>query len=148
MTTLLLSLVLGQIGVPSLPPAEAALRAASRANVKSLGFAALRYAADHHDRFPPARGFQAAITPYLRDRTAFTAPGDPKGTVSYFLDPRVSGLKLSEIAQPAQTALIVQGRNGKAVFPYAGQTPLGYADGHVKMANPSKVRQARSISLK
>lgn len=128
-------------------PRPATLQTQSLSKVKQIALAVLVYAADHQDRLPPAKGLKAAVMPYLRDADVLTPPGAPKGTVGYFLDPRLSGRLSASIERPAETAMILEGAPTKTAFPYRGRTPVGYADGHAKMADVPAVLKARTIRL-
>ena len=127
---------------------KAAKRTVDLMKVKQVALATILYAADHKDRLPTAKGFKAAIYPYVRDADVFTAPDAPKGTVSYFLDPRLSGMRTTDIARPWETAMILEGTPAKTAFPWAGKTPVGYVDGHTKMLDGAMVFKARTIALK
>ena len=127
---------------------NAAKRAADLSNVKQIALAVLQYAADHDDRLPPAKGFKAAVMPYIRDSRILAAPGAPKGAVSYFFEPRLSGVRMTTIPRPAETAMILEGTPSKTAYPWAGKTPLGYVDGHVKMVDASFILKARRIAIK
>ncbi len=116
--------------------------------VKQVALAVLMYSADHGDRLPTASNFKASISPYLRSLDVLTAPDAPKGTVSYFLDPRLSGRVLTSMSCPADTAMILEGTPAKTAFPWEGKTPLGYVDGHAKMVEASIVYKARRIGLR
>jgi hypothetical protein len=120
----------------------------SLSNVKQLAIATIMYANDHNERLPAASRFKVSIMPYLRNSEVFTAPGATKGTVGYFFEPRLSGWRFSAIPNLSATAMILQGTPKKTAFPYRGRTPLGYADGHVKMVPPADVLKARTISLR
>ena len=149
----MLPLVLASI-VAQLPlrapggPLPAAEASRSLSNVKQIGLAMLLYSADHKDTFPKAKKYKAAIMPYVRNKAVFTAPGAPLGTLSYFMEPRLSGMKITSIANPAETALIVQGSRGKAAFPYRGRTAMGYVDGHAKLTTLKAAVKARTLALK
>ena len=120
----------------------------SLSNVKQITLATLMYAQDHGDVLPSAKSFKAAVTPYLRNGNVFAPPRASKGSVGYFFEPRLSGLKITSISQPAETAMILEGTPAKTSFPYGGKTPLGYVDGHVKMADAARVLKARTTPLK
>ena len=126
----------------------AAKKTIDLSHVKQVALAVIMYAADHDDRLPLAKNFKAAILPYLRDASLLTAPDAPTGAVSYFLDPRLSGMRTTAIARPAETAMVLEGTPAKTAFPWAGRTPMGYADGHAKMVDAPAVLRARTIGLK
>lgn len=132
----------------TLPAKRAALKTVDLSQVKQIAISLLMYSIDHKDRLPLAKDFKAAIMPYLRNAEALTAPGAPKGTVSYFLDPRLSGMRTTDIASPSETAMILEGTPHKTAYPWSGKTPVGYADGHAKMVDASLVLKARTISLR
>ena len=128
-------------------PRIASKMTTSLANVKQIAVAALLYAGEHGDRLPPAANLKASLMPYLRDADVFAAPDAPKGSVGYFLDPRLSGVVVSGIANPAGTAMILEGSPRKTAFPYRGRTCLGYIDGHAKVADAPTVATARKVKL-
>lgn len=127
---------------------KAAKKTVDLSHVKQIALAAMMYAGDHNDRLPTAQNFKVAVTPYLRDAEVWTAPDAPKGAVSYFLDPRLSGVVLTAVSRPAETAMILEGTPAKTAFPWEGKTPLGYADGHVKIVDRTAVYRARTLSIK
>lgn len=131
----------------SLPASNAQVSTTSLSNVKQISIATLMYAADHKGSLPSSKGFKAAVMPYLRNESIFTAPGAPKGTVSYLLNPRLSGKKTTQISRPSETAMIIEGKRGKAVFPYRGLTALGYADGHARLVDLGGLGKALKAAL-
>jgi hypothetical protein len=129
--------------------ARAAARATqSLSNVKQIGLATIMYSADHNDRLPSARRFKSDIMRYVSDKKIFTAPGAPKGSMSYFFDPRLSGMDTVKLRDVSATAMILQGTPAKTVYPYQGRTPVGFVDGSVRMLSPDGVLQARRFPLK
>lgn len=140
-----LALVVAQTSSGPMPVADATH---SLSNVKQLGLAMLMYAQDHKDTLPEAKNFRSALMPYLKNPAVFTAPGAPAGETSYFMEPRLSGLQFKAIARPAETAAIVEGKAGKAVYPYRGRAAVGFVDGHAKLLDTKAATAARSISLK
>ena len=128
-------------------PRPASKMTTSLANVKQIAVAALLYAGEHDDRLPSATNLKASLMPYLRNADVFTAPDAPKGSVGYFLDPRLSGIVVSRISNPAGTAMILQGSPRKTAFPYRGRTAMSYADGHAKVVDAPTVATARKAKL-
>lgn len=116
--------------------------------VKQIAIATILYANDH-GRLPAASSLRVALRPYVPDVNALlAAPGAPKGSVSYFLDPRLSGKKWSAVTHPERTALILAGTADTVAFNSAGKTPLGYADGIGRWADRATVAKARTTPLK
>ena len=128
-------------------PRIASKQTASLSNVKQIAVAALLYAGEHDDHLPSATNLKASLIPYLRNADVFTAPDAPKGSVGYFLDPRLSGVVVSWISNPAGTAMILQGSPRKTAFPYQGRTAMSYADGHAKVVDAPTVATARKAKL-
>lgn len=142
-----------QVAMVSINPSLAGPRPASKQtqdllNVKLVALATLMYAGDHKDRLPLAKGFQAAIQPYIGKFDCLTAPDAPKGTMSYFLDPRLSGALLTSLPNPAGTAMVVEGTPQKTAFPWRGRTPVGFTDGHAKLIDGPTLLAARKTPIR
>lgn len=119
-----------------------------RSNAKMLAIGAMMYTADWDEVLPLASRYRVGAMPYLREAKVLHCPADLPGATSYFLDPRVSGRRLSTIPSPAKTALLVEGTPKKTAFRHTGKAALVYTDGHAKMSLPAEVLKARTVSLK
>ena len=109
-------------GIAKMPRAlyEQAMAAAKKAeiisNAKQAALAAIMFAADNDDNFPPSAGWQDRMSPYLKDSNLLN------GFV-YSLN----GQNASSFDKPAESVLgYIKGPGGRAV---------AYVDGHVKWVN-------------
>ncbi len=128
---------------------QSAKRTMCLSNVKQLALGTLLYASDHGDVLPKtSAGWKAAIMPYVKNEKLFRCPDDPSGKDGYFLDPRIAGKPMSAIAQPALTAMVVEGTPKQSAFRHAGRANLGYVDGHAKLVDRAAVAKARTLPLK
>ncbi len=127
---------------------QAAKKTQCLSNVKQLGLATIMYSVDHGDVLPKtSAGWKTAITLYVRDQKIFHCPEDTSGGVSYFLDPRVAGRSMTKVAQPAATAMIVEGSVKKTEFRHNGAAMIAFTDGHAKATKAPALLKARTIPL-
>lgn len=116
----------------------------SLSKVKQLGTAVLMFSGDNHDRIAfTAAGARRALRPYLKSEELWTAPDDPKGTMSYHFNPAMLGRSLSAVAAPAETVLLYEGKDGKLNFRYRGRAAVCFADGHAKLINRATATRLR-----
>jgi len=128
---------------------QAAKKTQCLSNVKQLGLATIMYSLDHDDVLPKtSAGWKAAIMPYAKNEQIFHCPDDTSGAVSYFLDPRVAGMSTTRIAQPAATAMVVEGTTKKTAFRHGGSAMIAFTDGHAKALKAPALLKARTVSLR
>lgn len=114
----------------------------SQAKQLSLGVMQLLQKAGGKYQFDP-ENFKEKITPYLRNANLLTAPGDAAGQQSFGFNPYLSGKKLADIEESAQTVLLYLGRDEKLDFRYNGKTIVAFADGHIEAIDAERAKTLR-----
>jgi hypothetical protein len=88
----------------------------TKAHLRALAEALLRYAADHEGRFPPAEvDWEEAVAQYASDGSVFLAPTDD-ARPSYALNPKCRGALVAEIA--ASPLLLLAESDDGATYAY------------------------------
>jgi len=125
---------------------QAAKKAACLSNIKQIALGFMMVAADNDDYFKvQANAWKKALMPYIKNEALFTCPLDPKGTVSYSINPAMAGFNVVKVKDPAKTVLLYEGSKGKLNFRHGGYAAVAFADGHAKMVN---AEQAKSLIWK
>ena len=118
-------------------------RIACLSNVKQIGYAHLLYAEDHDERYSPVQ-WVPAIRPRLREEGVLQCPiASKQGGSGYAYNRLLAGVKLTEVDQPADTALTFEvddlrlGAVADRVTPlrthrHADRLVAAFADGHAK----------------
>lgn len=118
-------------------------------DAKKIAMACMEYMVDNDDAFPKdVRAFRADVLPYLAkaDRDAFTAPGDPPGTVSFSMNPYLAGRHGdTDVEEPHRTVLIYLGKDKKLDFRYHGKAAVAFVDGSARLV---AAEQAASLRWK
>ena len=124
-------------------------------NVKQLNLGLIMYASDNKDLLPAGSAWCDALKPYVGGSTSvFICPqGDPTRRCHYALNARLAGHNTKQIQAPAQTVLVFEidgGWNvsgGAELLPvkarHSGASVVGFADGHVEVVRPMRLRQLR-----
>ncbi len=121
---------------------RAAQKAVCLSNIKQLATAFMMVAADNDDYFKvKANAWKKAIMPYVKNEAIFTCPLDPKGTVSYSINPAIAGITQTSINDIARTVLLYEGSKGKLNFRHGGYAAVAFADGHAKMVNAEEAKK-------
>ena len=122
---------------------QQAAQASCASNLKQLAVGMLMYAQDHDEQFPPADRWSDAIYPYIKNDQLLRCPGTPQREFGYAFNRALSGRRLAEIANPAETPLLFDSKTGKKnaaddgrSWPSPGRHNDGndcaFVDGHVK----------------
>lgn len=127
-----------------LEPKRAAESNLCLTKIRQLCLAALKYAQDNGGgyNFKPT-AYEAALTPYVKNKRDFHCPLDTKGESSYSFNRYLAGQKLSAIASPSTTVLIYEGKNETLNFRHNGKASVGFADGHVKLVTATEAKSLR-----
>lgn len=108
----------------------AAQRSTELTHAKQLAAAALLYADDHDDRFPPAfssnKDLHFALGEYVVDPAAFVATNPAGG--EFRGNSAVAGRRLEEISEPASVPLIYDSKRWRGV----NRITVGFVDGHAR----------------
>ncbi len=112
-------------------------------NVKQLGLAAMMYTADYDEVFPPAVKWESAVEPYYKNRGLLRCPLDKQGTVSYSMNPALSGAPSTQVLFPADTVLVYDGKGGKFNFRHQGKAAVLFADGHGELIDRARAATVR-----
>lgn len=106
-------------------------RAGCHAVMKSLGEAAMQYAQDYDDTFPPVAHWEVALKPYLK--IPLKCPSVKRGS-SYAMNKALSKKKLEALENPAEVILFFESDNGTTVAQkrHGGSQNFTFADGHAK----------------
>lgn len=119
----------------------AAKKAACLSNIKQLATAFMMVAADNDDFFKvKANAWKKALMPYVKNEAIFTCPLDPKGTVSYSINPAMAGLSATAVKDVSRTVLLYEGSKGKLNFRHGGYAAVAFVDGHAKMVNAEEAK--------
>ncbi|AIE84605.1 hypothetical protein OP10G_1237 [Fimbriimonas ginsengisoli Gsoil 348] len=112
--------------------------------VKQLALGALLLANDSNSVFALSdANATSKLRPYLKNPALWTAPGDPKGTQSFHLNPAVAGKSMSSIPIPARTVLLYDGKNGQLRFRWNGRAAVAFVDGHAKLVTREEAARLR-----
>lgn len=101
--------------------------AESVSNLKQLGLAVMQYLQDYDETYPPIKGasqVKNALMPYVKSASVFL---DPHTKQQYKFNPKLSGLTLAKLADPAGTVLAYEPGPDKSKT-----RAVAFADGHVK----------------
>lgn len=114
------------------------------AQLKLLGLGTLMLAMDENETYKltPAT-FKEKIAPYAKDESAFTAPGDAAGTVSYSFNSELVNLSLLSLKEPAKTVALYLGKEKQLDYRFGGKGIVGFADGHVELIDAEAARRLR-----
>jgi hypothetical protein len=107
-----------------------AINTASLSNLKQIGLAAMMYAQDYDERFPPLRNPAEAkrlLFPYVKNEAVFIHPASKK---PYVPNPVASRKQMAAIQRPAELILFYE----PDVAP-DGTRGATFADGHAKRLN-------------
>lgn len=116
---------------------ESARRASCQSNLKQIGLATMMFAQDHNEHYPKGTTlsqWHTQIDSYLgrsaEQPSIYHCPSDSasNGTDSYQLNPKISGVGLEDIGDPATTPLMWD-KNG---IEHLKTRNVLFADGHVK----------------
>lgn len=103
-------------------------------NIRQLGLAAIMYAQDHDNRYPPANSSFADLwDPYTKNRLLYTCPMDVEGALSYTFNTNLCGMPAHRLEDPGRTVLIYEGTNGQLACRHAGKSAVVFADGRAEM---------------
>jgi len=104
--------------------------------LKSIGLGAMQFSQDYDEKidFGPD-DFREKLKPYMKNDDAFNSPltGRP-----YAMNPGLAHSTLAQLAEPANTVLFFDGRNGRLNFSADGTAAILFADGHVKYVTPAE----------
>jgi prepilin-type processing-associated H-X9-DG protein len=151
---LLLAPILAALLLPALARAQQkATGIQCMNNVKQLELGLMMYASDNKEMLPSGTAWCDALKPYVGgSTTVFVCPqGAPNQRCHYAVNARLAGHSTKEIRAPAQTVLVFEidgGWNvsgGRELLPvkvrHGGAYVVGFADGHVEMVRPSRLKQ-------
>jgi prepilin-type processing-associated H-X9-DG protein len=131
-------------GIPPPLPQISAKKAQCISNLKSIAAACLVFAADKNDVFRfDSKNWVQAIQPYLTNMDIFTCPLNPKGTISYSINPEIAGKSTVAIGSPAETVLVYEGRDGNLNIRHDGTAVVAFCDGHVMAIDKEKAKKLR-----
>jgi prepilin-type processing-associated H-X9-DG protein len=110
-------------------------------NQKMLALGAMQFAQDWDDKFTfKADKYPEALRPYLRNDQILHCPDDRSGALSYTFNKNLENLLLARIAQPAQTVMFYEGKNGQLEFRHDNRASVCFADGHVELVTPERAK--------
>lgn len=107
------------------------------ANIKQLVLGTLMYADDHRGYLPNANRWEEAIWPYVANDMVFRCPSG--GT--YAMAPKLSGMRISQIPNPAETILLYEVDNSGNPLSnvHLGEANYAFVNGSCRaMAEPPK----------
>jgi prepilin-type processing-associated H-X9-DG protein len=121
-------------------------------NVKQLNLGVLMYASDNSDKYPSANQWCDAIVKQGGFEKAFHCPNASQSSrCDYAFNQKLSGLRTTDIQNPARTVLIFEcnggwnlsgGREQVVSHPrHAQRVVVGFADGHVESVSTSRLAQ-------
>lgn len=103
-------------------------------DLKQAALATIMLADDNGDRFSTKNvTWVSDVMPYLKTKATLVCPPDKPGTISFSFNDRLRGAKMEDIAAPASTILIYEGKNGKLNFRHGGRAGIALADGHAQL---------------
>lgn len=117
--------------------------ASSLLNVRQIALGAMMYIYDYRHKIDiKPDGLKQALMPYVQQEQIFFSPVDKSGEVSYALNSRLSGVPMTQIAKPAETVLLYEGKNDELAFRHNGRSIVAFADGRAQMVT---VEEAESL---
>lgn len=116
-------------------------------NMKQIGLAAIMYAADNDERFPPAQTWEDAVLPTYAKQTSFACPLAPGHRYGYAMNRAISLANSAKFQRPEEqitffeSVACVRNANGtERLMPrpgrHSGRNTVAYADGHAKSIEP------------
>lgn len=121
---------------------ESAKKAACLSNIKQLATAFMMLASDNDDIIKvKSNAWKKAIMPYTKNEAMFACPLDPKGTVSYSINPAIAGIIATSIKDVTRTVLLYEGSKGKLSFRHGGYAAVAFTDGHAQMVNAEQAKK-------
>lgn len=100
-------------------------------NLKQIGLGFQQYIQDYDEKFPPLTDWGETVQPYLKSWQIFQCPMDASGsaekTTDYFLNARLSGVAIRQIAKPSLTILAGDGASDQRIATLA-QLPASWID--------------------
>ncbi len=105
---------------------------------RRLAIAAIEYATDHGDRYPPAVGWEQVLRPYLERPVRLPRTLDGKQR-RFAINSAVAGREMQSIPRPASTLLFFETEGSSPAATVDALPPedslsgfaLGWSDGHV-----------------
>ncbi len=152
--------VLGGLGVLVMPAAilfpvfararEKAQQSNCLSNVKQLALAQMMYAMDYDEVMVPASAWPTNLQPYVKNTHVFACPADRRKEkhragegpdslpLSYTMSEAMGGIPVSDVAAPAETAMLydgtqVSGDRQAADYRHRKNLSVGFCDGHAKL---------------
>jgi prepilin-type processing-associated H-X9-DG protein len=103
-------------------------------HLKQIGLGILQFVQDFNERFDLHTGWQNQIMPYVKAEESFHCPDAKEGEPSYAFNTKLENKLIGDIAQPAQTIMVYEGKDRKFEFRHNNKTLTNilFADGHVK----------------
>jgi hypothetical protein len=144
---LLALIVVIAVGTAILMPAvtgamNQAHAAMSKNNVSQLCKAAMTYAVQQGEQFPPADSWPEVLMDYGIAEGVLSDPAGPKGSRAYAINSLVAGKKLSDVKRRSQTVLFFECAPGGPAAGGPGDLPpsprygrgyvIGFCDAHVE----------------
>lgn len=113
-------------------------------NLKQLGLATFHLIEDNNEKFAvKAATYQQSLLPYARSEQLFHCPEDKSGTISYSFNDKFDNLPLAQLAEPAHTVMIYEGKDGQLEFRHNNRAGVCFADGHCQLITPEIAKTLR-----
>ncbi|MBI3920507.1 MAG: DUF4349 domain-containing protein [Armatimonadetes bacterium] len=122
---------------------EKARAASCQSNLKQIGLAFLMFEQDK-GCLPNGSNWMSDLMPYIKNSQILIDPSGIGQNRGYAMNPAMSGRRLRDIANPAETALAYDAENGRVSYRHSDGCNVAFADGHVKWISK---RDAEKLGL-
>jgi len=113
----------------------------SELQLKQLGLALMMFSQDYAEQLVfTQENYVEKLTPYLKNKTIFVAPGTNADATNFTINPNIAGLKLTQDLDYEDTVAFYLGKDQKLDFRYDGLSPVCFLDGHVEAISPEEAK--------
>lgn len=106
-------------------------------NLRQLLLGVMQYSQDYDEKLPLAHNWAPALMLYIRSSEAYRCPSRKELAIGYAYNRSLSGLRLNEIANPAETVCLFESNLGRGLTAFsfygnAGNSPSDYGESWIK----------------
>ena len=113
-------------------------------NLKRLALATFLLAQDNKEIFAlKAATYHQSLLPYTHDERLFHCPDDNSDDISYSFNPNLENLLQAQLAEPAQTVMLYEGKDGQLEFRHNNRAGVCFTDDHCQLVTPEAAKTLR-----